>query len=108
MESMIEAEHLSKTFRVARRRPVLSGALRSVLDPAVRHVEAVQDLSLRVARGEMVGLVGPNGAGKFTTIKMLTGILVPTGGDVHLAGLNPVLQRPALVAPIGMPLGQRA
>ena len=99
---MIEAEHLSKTFRVARRRPGLSGALRGVLDPAVRHVEAVQDLSLRVARGEMVGLVGPNGAGKSTTIKMLTGILVPTGGDVHVAGLNPVRQRENLARLRGM------
>ena len=99
---MIEAEHLSKTFRVARRRPGLSGALRSVLDPEVRHVEAVQDLSLRVARGEMVGLVGPNGAGKSTTIKMLTGILVPTGGDVHVAGLNPVRQRENLARLRGM------
>ncbi len=108
MESMIEAEHLSKTFRVARRRPGLSGALRSVLDPAVRHVEAVQDLSLRVARGEMVGLVGPNGAGKSTTIKMLTGILVPTGGDVHVAGLNPVRQRRELAARIGVVFGQRS
>ncbi len=108
MESMIEAEHLSKTFRVARRRPGLSGALRSVLDPAVRHVEAVQDLSLRVARGEMVGLVGPNGAGKSTTIKMLTGILVPTGGDVHVAGLNPVRQRRELASRIGVVFGQRS
>lgn len=108
MESMIEAEHLSKAFRVVRRRPGLSGALRSVIDPEVRHVEAVQDLSLRVARGEMVGLVGPNGAGKSTTIKMLTGILVPTGGDVHVAGLNPVRQRRELASRIGVVFGQRS
>jgi ABC-2 type transport system ATP-binding protein len=108
VESMIEAEHLNKTFRVARRRPGLPGALRSVLDPEVRHVEAVQDLSLRVARGEMVGLVGPNGAGKSTTIKMLTGILVPTGGDVHVAGLNPVRQRRELASRIGVVFGQRS
>jgi ABC-2 type transport system ATP-binding protein len=105
---MIEAEHLSKTFRVVHRRPGLSGALRSVIDPEVRHVEAVQDLSLRVARGEMVGLVGPNGAGKSTTIKMLTGILVPTGGDVHVAGLNPVHQRRELASRIGVVFGQRS
>ncbi|HKF35362.1 MAG TPA: ATP-binding cassette domain-containing protein, partial [Ktedonobacteraceae bacterium] len=90
------------------RRPGLSGALRSVLDPEVRHVEAVQDLSLHVARGEMVGLVGPNGAGKSTTIKMLTGILVPTGGDVRVAGLNPVHQRRELASRIGVVFGQRS
>src|SRR5260370_36069917 len=56
----------------------------------------------------MVGLVGPNGAGKSTTIKMLTGILVPTGGDVHVAGLNPVRQRRELAARIGVVFGQRS
>ena len=108
MEAMIEVEHLSKTFRVVRRRPGLLGALRSVIDPKVRHVEAVQDLSLHVACGEMVGLVGPNGAGKSTTIKMLTGILVPTGGDMHVAGLNPVRQRRELASRIGVVFGQRS
>src|SRR5258708_21492405 len=56
----------------------------------------------------MVGRVVPNGAGKSTTIKMLTGILVPTGGDVHVAGLNPVRQRRELAARIGVVFGQRS
>src|SRR5712692_2876382 len=108
METMIEAEQLSKTFHVARRRPGLIGGLRSVFDPEVRVVPAVKNLSLRIERGEMIGLVGPNGAGKSTTIKMLTGILVPTGGDVHVAGLNPVQQRRELAARIGVVFGQRS
>src|SRR5579864_3157792 len=107
MEIMIEAEKLSKTFRVARRRPGLLGGIRSVIDPEVRRVEAVRDLSLHVERGEMVSLVGPNGAGKSTTIKMLTGILVPTGGHIRVAGFVPMQQRRTLASRIGVVFGQR-
>ena len=108
MATMIKAEGLSKTFRVARRRPGLIGSLRSVFDPEVRVVPAVKDLSLRVERGEMIGLVGPNGAGKSTTIKMLTGILVPSSGTMRVAGLNPVQQRRELASRIGVVFGQRS
>ncbi len=107
MATMIEAEHLSKIFRVARRRPGLLGGLRSVIDPEVREVEAVKDLALRVERGEMISLVGPNGAGKSTVIKMLTGILVPTSGVIHVAGLVPMQQRRELAGRIGVVFGQR-
>ena len=104
---IIDVEGLSKTFRVARRRAGVLGALRSVVDPEVRSVEAVHDLSMQVERGEMIGLVGPNGAGKSTTIKMLTGILVPTSGRVRVAGLIPIQQRRELAARIGVVFGQR-
>jgi ABC-2 type transport system ATP-binding protein len=107
MATMIEAEHLSKIFRVARRRPGLLGGLRSVIDPEVREVEAVKDLALQVERGEMISLVGPNGAGKSTVIKMLTGILVPTSGVIHVAGLMPMQQRRELAGRIGVVFGQR-
>src|SRR5689334_7518276 len=108
MATMIEAKGLCKTFRVARRRPGLLGGLRSVIDPEVRMVEAVQSLSLHVELGEMISLIGPNGAGKSTTIKMLTGILVPTGGHVRVAGLVPMKQRRELAARIGVVFGQRS
>jgi ABC-2 type transport system ATP-binding protein len=107
MEMIIEAEHLGKTYRVARRRTGLWGGVRSIVDPEIRQVAAVQDISLRIARGEMIGLVGPNGAGKSTTIKMLTGILVPTSGTVRVAGYAPVRERRALAARIGAVFGQR-
>ncbi len=105
--AMIEAIGLSKTFRVARRRAGLFGSLRSIVDPEVRLVEAVQDLSLRVEPGEMIGLVGPNGAGKSTTIKMLTGILMPSAGQVRVAGFNPLHQRREMASHIGVVFGQR-
>src|SRR6266487_4683206 len=108
MEAMIEGESLSKTFRVARKRPGLLGGLRSVVDPNVRVLTAVHELSIYIERGEMIGLVGPNGAGKSTTIKMLTGILMPTGGRVRVAGLDPMRQRRELASRIGVVFGQRS
>lgn len=107
MMAMIEATGLSKTFRVAKRRSGFLGSLRSIVDPEVRLVKAVQDLSLSVEAGEIVGLVGPNGAGKSTTIKMLTGILMPSAGQVRVAGLNPLHQRRDIAARIGVVFGQR-
>lgn len=105
--AMIEAVGLSKTFRVAKRRSGLFGGLRSIVDPEVRLVRAVRDLSLRVEPGEIIGLVGPNGAGKSTTIKMLTGILMPSAGQVHVAGFSPLHQRREMAAHIGVVFGQR-
>jgi ABC-2 type transport system ATP-binding protein len=94
---MIEVEHLQKHFVVRR------GRLRRE-----QHVvEAVRDISFRVARGELVGYLGPNGAGKSTTIKMLTGILVPSGGRVSVAGMEPSRQRMELARRIGVMFGQR-
>src|SRR5579859_6744920 len=106
--AIIEAERLSKVFRVAKRRPGVLGGLRSIVDPEVRVVPAVENLSLAIERGEMVGFVGPNGAGKSTTIKMLTGILTPTSGHAHVAGLDPQRQRRDLTARIGVVFGQRS
>lgn len=71
-------------------------------------VRAVDDLTLRIERGESVGYIGANGAGKSTTIKMLVGILVPTSGSVSTCGLDPVRQRRDLARRIGVVFGQRS
>ena len=105
--AIIEAEGLQKTFRVAKRRSGVIGGMRSVIDPEIRIVRAVNDLSLMIQHGEMVALIGPNGAGKSTTIKMLTGILTPTGGKLHVAGLVPTRQRRTLASRVGVVFGQR-
>jgi ABC-2 type transport system ATP-binding protein len=83
------------------------GSLRSVVNPEVREVRAVDNFSVRIKAGEIVGLIGPNGAGKSTTIKMLTGILNPSSGLVRVAGLVPVKQRRELARRIGVVFGQR-
>ncbi len=103
-ESVIVADQLEKTYRVPVR---TGGALRSLVSRGTRAVHAVDGISFTIAAGEMVGYVGPNGAGKSTTIKMLTGILVPSGGQVRVAGLDPTQQRRTLAARIGVVFGQR-
>jgi ABC-2 type transport system ATP-binding protein len=94
---MIEVEQLSKRFVVRR------GRLRRERYT----VDAVKEISFRVERGELLGYLGPNGAGKSTTIKMLTGILVPSGGRVSVAGLDPSHRRIELARRIGAMFGQR-
>lgn len=95
----IELDGVEKVFDVRRR----TGFLRSER----REVRAVDGISFRVARGEMVGYIGPNGAGKSTTIKMLTGILTPSGGSLRVAGIDPSRERTRLAQRIGVVFGQR-
>ncbi|MFF3512220.1 ATP-binding cassette domain-containing protein [Streptomyces sp. NPDC002573] len=95
----IELDRVEKVFQVRKR----TGFLRSER----REVRAVDGLSFTVARGEMVGYIGPNGAGKSTTIKMLTGILTPSGGRLRVAGIDPARERLRLAQHIGVVFGQR-
>ena len=104
---LIEVAGLQKRFRVASRRSGPFGALRGALARDSREVAAVEGITFTIARGEMVAYVGPNGAGKSTTIKMLTGILVPSGGSVTVDGLVPWEQRTRLARRIGVVFGQR-
>ena len=99
IEPLIDVQDLERTFVVRKR----AGALRR----QTTTVTAVHDLTLSIEAGEMVGYIGPNGAGKSTTVKMLTGILVPTGGQVRVAGLDPQRDRVELARRIGVVFGQR-
>ena len=96
--AVIELENVSRTFTVSSR----TGRRRSR-----REVHAVDDISFTVERGDVVGYIGPNGAGKSTTIKMLTGILVPSGGSIRVAGVDPSRHRLRLAKRIGVVFGQR-
>jgi ABC-2 type transport system ATP-binding protein len=104
---MIETHDLTKTFWVARHRGGFLGAIRGLAERGGREVRAVDGLTLSVERGEIVGFIGPNGAGKSTTVKMLTGILVPSGGAATVDGLVPWKQRKQLARRIGVVFGQR-
>ncbi|MFD5113812.1 ATP-binding cassette domain-containing protein [Streptomyces sp. NPDC058391] len=95
----IELDGIEKVFDVRRR----AGLLRR----EKHQVRAVDGISFRVPRGEMVGYIGPNGAGKSTTIKMLTGILTPSGGRLRVAGIDPSRERTRLAQRIGVVFGQR-
>ncbi|HEY9266156.1 MAG TPA: ATP-binding cassette domain-containing protein [Mycobacterium sp.] len=107
--ALIEVRDLSRDFTI-RKKVRRSEARGNGLSPlrrtsVVKH--AVHDLSFEIDAGEMVGYIGPNGAGKSTTIKMLTGILVPSGGSARVAGLEPSRQRRELARRIGVVFGQR-
>ncbi len=104
---LIEAECLTKTYRVRRSKPGLVGALRGLVSGADQTVVAVEDVSFAIGPGETVGYIGKNGAGKSTTIKMLTGILVPTSGSVTVAGIEPSRNRTENGKRIGVAFGQR-
>ncbi|MGR4878859.1 ATP-binding cassette domain-containing protein [Streptomyces sp. LARHCF249] len=98
-DALISLDGVEKVFGVRRR----VGLMRR----EKREVRAVDGISFAVARGEMVGYIGPNGAGKSTTIKMLTGILTPTGGRLRVAGIDPARERMRLAHRIGVVFGQR-
>ncbi|PYO08676.1 MAG: methionine ABC transporter ATP-binding protein, partial [Candidatus Rokuibacteriota bacterium] len=98
--TVIETRDLRKEFTVR----VKSGWL----GRRTRMVAAVDGIALTVQRGEMVGYIGPNGAGKSTTLKMLTGVLYPSAGQVRVCGLEPVPQRTRLARRIGVVFGQRS
>ena len=84
----IEVAHLNKTFRAKRKAAGLGASFRSMFRPQYSTVEAVRDLSFEMDSGELLGFIGPNGAGKSTTIKILTGILFPDGGDVQVLPIS--------------------
>src|SRR5579871_4279776 len=103
----IIVDGLSKRFRVAVRDPGLSGAVRGLFKRRMREVVALDGISFALERGELLGLIGPNGAGKSTTIKILSGILRPSGGRCEIDGLVPWMERVKHVARIGVVFGQR-
>ena len=104
---MIEVEKLEKSFRVARHHRGFLGSLRNLVELERDVVRAVDGVSFSIASGEFVGFIGPNGAGKSTTIKMLTGVLEPSGGRARVGGLEPRRDRLAHTARIGVVFGQR-
>jgi ABC-2 type transport system ATP-binding protein len=106
--SAIQVDNVSKVFRVAEKQPGLAGTIKSLVRPTMRDKVAVDGISFSVESGEMVGYIGVNGAGKSTTIKMLTGILVPSEGRIKVLGRDPSRQRVANARDIGVVFGQRS
>jgi ABC-2 type transport system ATP-binding protein len=104
---VIHARGLTKTFRAFSRREGVVGAFRNLFRREYRQVRAVDGIDLSIREGEVVGYIGPNGAGKSTTIKMLTGILVPTSGELRVAGFVPWREREEYTRHIGVVFGQR-
>lgn len=108
MENAIVVKDLRKEFKAYSSRNGLKGAFRDLFTRNYKIVPAVNDISFTVKQGEMVGYIGENGAGKSTTIKMLTGILTPTSGQIIVNGMNPHKEREKFVQTIGVVFGQRS
>jgi viologen exporter family transport system ATP-binding protein len=107
MPPIIEVRDLTKEFRTFRRREGVMGAIQNLFVRERVIVHAVDHVSFSIEPGEMVGYIGANGAGKSTTIKVLTGILVPTGGRVIANGYVPYRDRRRYTKRIGVVFGQR-
>ena len=103
----VSVSRLTKVFKSFRREEGLAAALKSLVRRVQTETVAVSEVTFAVAPGEMVGYIGANGAGKSTTIKMLTGILTPTSGEILCNGFVPYRERTHYVASIGVVFGQR-
>lgn len=104
----IDVHQLRKQFKVQKNREGLKGALQDLFKREHIEVTAVKDISFQIPQGEICGYIGENGAGKSTTIKMLTGILVPTSGKLLVNGYVPYKDRETFVREIGVVFGQRS
>ena len=89
VDPVVHVAGLTKVFRVPEREAGLAAAARSLVRRRWREVRAVDEISFEIAAGEVVGFLGPNGAGKTTTLKMLSGLLYPTGGEARVLGHRP-------------------
>ena len=103
----ITVEQLSKVYRVAQKEPGLRGTIDHFLHRKYRNIDAVKNVSFTVEPGEIVGFLGPNGAGKTTTLKMLTGLIHPSGGKIDVLGHWPFSREKAFLRDITLVMGQK-
>ena len=104
---VMEVRDLKKEYRTVKKEEGIRGSIRHLIKPRYGKKEAVKGVSFSIAQGESVAFLGANGAGKSTTIKMLTGILKPSGGEVSIMGKNPFCDRMENAKKIGVVFGQK-
>ena len=104
---IIRARGLSKTYRISEKQPGLAGTIKHLLRRRHRDVLAVDRISFTIEPGEIVGFLGPNGAGKTTTLKMLTGLIHPSGGELEVAGHQPFRRQARFLRQITLVMGNR-
>ncbi len=107
MDSIIRMENISKEFKIVKRREGVNGSIQDLFSREYHMLQAVNNVSIDIKPGEMVGYLGPNGAGKSTTIKMMTGILEPSNGEILVNGRVPYKNRTKNAQDIGVVFGQR-
>lgn len=103
----IQVNSLSKTYQVPEREGGFGAAVRSFFKRKYKDVKAVQEVNFKISQGEIVGFLGPNGAGKTTTLKMLSGLLHPTGGSANVLGFTPWELKPEYLRSMTLVMGQR-
>lgn len=103
----ITVEHLTKSYKI-KNRSVINNTVKHLVIPQYSFTPAVNDISFTIQTGDIVGFIGANGAGKSTTIKMLTGILTPDKGIISINGLTFKKNRKEIMQKIGVVFGQRS
>lgn len=106
-QPLITVNHLKKYFKVYKKEPGLWGSIKSLVSRKYEEVKAVDDISFKIDQGEIVGFIGQNGAGKTTTLKVLSGLLYPTEGEVSVLGFNPWDRQPAFQKQFSLVMGQK-
>lgn len=104
MENIITVKNLTKEFK----RVIKRGALKDLFTPKFEKVSAVENISFNISKGESVAFLGPNGAGKTTTIKMMTGLIYPSSGEVSVLGFTPFDRKKEFLMRIGLVMGNKA
>ncbi len=105
---IIKLSEVRKSFKISKRANGLPGHIANLFVPKFDMKKAVDDISFEIYKGEAVGFIGANGAGKSTTIKMMSGILYPDSGEIQIAGFIPYKQRKSYVSNIGAVFGQKS
>lgn len=103
----IKVENLSKNYSIKLKEPGLLGSLKAIYKSKTKEVKAVKNISFTIKEGEMIGFIGPNGAGKTTTLKMLSGILFPTSGNMNVLGYTPFDRNHDFLKKISLVMGQK-
>ena len=107
MSAIIRIRNITKEFKVLNRHEGLKGSIKDLFSRDYKIIRAVDNVSMDIDQGEIVGYLGPNGAGKSTTIKMMTGVLKPTSGEIRVNGVIPYQNRTKGAQDIGVVFGQR-
>ncbi len=106
-EYAITVKNLARDFKVRQKSQGIKASIKNFFNPTYKTVEAVKQLNMKIPSGEIVGFLGPNGAGKTTTLKMLSGLLVPTGGSIEVLGYEPFQRDHNFLSNISLVMGQK-